>query len=50
VQQPIVLDDEWFGFPVKKGNTKLLNEVNAALKAMKEDGTYAKLHKKWFGN
>ena len=50
VQQPIVLDDEWFGFPVKKGNKELLDQVNAAMKAMKADGTYEKLHKKWFGN
>ncbi len=50
VQQPIVLNDEWFGFPVKKGNKELLDKLNAALKAMKEDGTYQQLHKKWFGH
>lgn len=32
---------------VKKGNTKLLNEINNALKLIKEDGTYQKVINKW---
>ena len=33
----------------KKGNTKLRDDVNKALKEMKEDGTYQKIYEKWFG-
>lgn len=32
---------------VKKGNTKLLNEINAALKIIKEDGTYQTILDSW---
>jgi polar amino acid transport system substrate-binding protein len=38
---------EQFGFPVKKGNTVLLTKLNAALVAMKQDGTLARLAEKW---
>lgn len=34
---------------VKKGNTELQKEINAALKAVKDDGTYGKMYAKWFG-
>jgi PAS domain S-box-containing protein len=34
-------------FAVKKGNTKLLNEINTALKAIKEDGSYQKVLDNW---
>ncbi|MBU8854974.1 MULTISPECIES: amino acid ABC transporter substrate-binding protein [Priestia] len=37
------------GFTFRKGNDKLVEEVNKALKDMKKDGTYAKISKKWFG-
>ncbi|RLQ97334.1 amino acid ABC transporter substrate-binding protein [Falsibacillus albus] len=36
-------------FMFRKGNDKLVKEVNKALKDMKEDGTYLKISKKWFG-
>lgn len=34
---------------INKGNEKELKEINAALQAMKKDGTYTKLYQKWFG-
>ena len=34
-------------FAVKKGNTKLLNEINNALQIIKSDGTYQKIIDKW---
>lgn len=36
-----------FGIAVKKGNTELLDKINAGLKNVKEDGTFDKLLKKW---
>lgn len=41
--------DEQLGMAVKKGNKPLLDKVNKALADAREDGTYAKLYKKWFG-
>ncbi|MFG2479395.1 transporter substrate-binding domain-containing protein [Streptomyces fagopyri] len=40
---------EQYGFTVKKGNTKLVDAVNAAIKGAKADGTYKKLYEKWIG-
>ncbi|BEP28756.1 transporter substrate-binding domain-containing protein [Helicovermis profundi] len=34
---------------VKKGNTELLSVINKGIKAIKSDGTYDKIYKKWFG-
>ena len=34
---------------VKKGNTELQKEINGALKSLRDDGTYDKLYKNWFG-
>ncbi len=36
-------------FAVKKGNDKLTEQLNKALATIKEDGTYAKISKKYFG-
>ncbi len=36
-------------FAVKEGNAELVKELNDALAAIKEDGTYADISKKWFG-
>ena len=44
------LDAEYFGFAVKKGNTEVKTAINAALKSMRDDGTYQKIYKKWFGD
>ncbi|KYG69593.1 ABC transporter substrate-binding protein [Bdellovibrio bacteriovorus] len=40
---------EHYGIAVKKGNTELLNKINAALQAIKKDGTYQKIYDKYFG-
>ncbi|MFC9076441.1 transporter substrate-binding domain-containing protein [Streptomyces sp. NPDC057062] len=40
---------EQYGFTVKKGNRKLLDAIDKALKDAKADGTYKKLYEKWIG-
>lgn len=37
-------------FAVKKGNTELQKEINEALKKVKDNGTYDKIYKEWFGD
>ena len=39
---------EFFGIVVKQGNKALLDKLNTALAAVKADGTYAQIYKKWF--
>ena len=39
----------YLGFYVKKGRTDLLNQINAGVKEVQADGTYQKIHDKWFG-
>ena len=41
-------DHEEYAFAVKKGNTELLDKLNAGLANMKENGTYDELVAKWF--
>lgn len=36
------LEPEEYAIAVKKGNTELVNKINAAIKAMQDDGTYKK--------
>ncbi|WP_109472141.1 transporter substrate-binding domain-containing protein [Ornithinimicrobium cavernae] len=36
-------------FAVREGNTELVDELNAALATIIEDGTYAEISEKWFG-
>ncbi|WP_182187659.1 basic amino acid ABC transporter substrate-binding protein [Pectinatus frisingensis] len=43
------LTSENYGIAVKKDNTKLVQEINDALKKLKENGEYNKIYKKWFG-
>lgn len=43
------LNAESYGFAVAKGNTELLEKINAGLKNVIENGTYDKLYDKWFG-
>ncbi|QCR32356.1 amino acid ABC transporter substrate-binding protein [Lysinibacillus sp. SGAir0095] len=43
------LAPEKYAVGVKKGNEELLNEVQAALDAMNEDGTSTEISTKWFG-
>jgi polar amino acid transport system substrate-binding protein len=40
--------DEHYGFAVSKDNPGLLKAMNFALKELIDDGTYAKIFKKWF--
>jgi polar amino acid transport system substrate-binding protein len=39
---------EYFGIVVKQGNKALRYKLNPALAAVKADGTYAQIYKKWF--
>ncbi len=39
---------EYFGIVVKQGNRDLLDKVTAGLTAIKADGTYATIYRKWF--
>lgn len=41
---------EPYGIAVNKGQTKFLKEINQALEAVRKDGTYDRLVKKWFGD
>ncbi len=43
------LAPEQYGIGVKKGNEALLNELQAALDEMNEDGTATEISEKWFG-
>lgn len=36
-------------FAVREGNTELVNDLNQALAAIIDDGTYAEISEKWFG-
>ncbi len=39
---------EQYGIAVHKNNDELLSKLNAGLKKIREDGTFAKIHEKWF--
>ena len=39
---------EYFGIVVKQGNKDLLAKLNKGLAAVKADGSYARIYKKWF--
>ena len=41
---------DFYAFPVKKGDDKLLQQLNAGLQQVRADGTYDKLYQKWFAN
>ncbi|MBS4754403.1 amino acid ABC transporter substrate-binding protein [Nocardioides sp. zg-ZUI104] len=40
--------DEQYGLAIKKGNTQLVEDVNEALTAMREDGTYDAIYNTYF--
>ena len=42
--------EEPYGIAVPKGDARLLELVNHTLKEMEQDGTYAALYEKWFGD
>ncbi|WP_211465252.1 basic amino acid ABC transporter substrate-binding protein [Collimonas silvisoli] len=39
---------QYFGMAVQKGNKALLDKINAGLKKIVADGSYAKIYKEWF--
>lgn len=43
-----VLNAESYGFAVKKGNTELLDKINAGLQNVIDNGTYDEIFDKWF--
>ncbi|MFH1038243.1 MAG: ABC transporter substrate-binding protein [PVC group bacterium] len=43
------LDHEQYGIAVKKGNEKLLKDLNAALEKIDQDGIYDEIYNRWFG-
>lgn len=45
----IKMGNELYGIATKKGNTELIQNINKALKELKEDGTYDALKEKYFG-
>ncbi len=40
--------NEEYGLAIKKGNTALVDDVNAQLKKMHDDGTYDEIYNKYF--
>lgn len=40
---------EHYGIALKKGNTKLLDEVNTAMDEIRKDGTFDRLYEEYFG-
>jgi polar amino acid transport system substrate-binding protein len=41
--------EEEYGVGMRKGDTKMVEAFNKALKEMKDDGTMKEIYKKWFG-
>ncbi|MBR3722813.1 MAG: basic amino acid ABC transporter substrate-binding protein [Selenomonadaceae bacterium] len=46
---PEKLTAENYGMAVRKDNKELQEKLNAALKKLKDNGEYQKIHEKWFG-
>lgn len=44
-----VLESDSYGFAIRKGNTELLDKINAGLKNVIENGKYTEIQKKYFG-
>lgn len=40
---------EYYGIAMQSGNKEMADKINAAIKKVKEDGTYNQIYKKWFG-
>lgn len=45
----ILTTGEKYGIAVKKGNTRLLEKIDAAMEEIRKDGTYDRLYKQYFG-
>ncbi|MDR2526472.1 MAG: transporter substrate-binding domain-containing protein, partial [Rickettsiales bacterium] len=41
--------DDFYGIAVRKKDKQLLNDLNEALKTIKQNGTYNKISMEWFG-
>ena len=46
----VIPTGEQYGFAVSKDNPTLKNQINASLKKLVDNGTYAKIFKKYFPN
>jgi ABC-type amino acid transport substrate-binding protein len=46
----VLTTGDQYGIAVRKGNAKLLKGINKAMNAIRKDGTYDRLYKKYFGN
>jgi len=44
-----LLSGEFYGIAVPKGKEDLLNQINDALKTLKENGTFDRIYMDWFG-
>lgn len=44
----VVMGEEQYAIAVKKGNADMVKKINEAMKALEEDGTFAKLKAKYF--
>lgn len=42
-------EEQYFGIGIAKGNTEVLNAVNAGLEKVIKSGAYNEVYKKWFG-
>ena len=42
--------EDQYGIGVKKGNNVVLTKINEGLAALKANGEYDKIYKKWFGD
>ena len=49
-EMPYVLSEDQYGFAVNKQNGELLAQLNSTLDAMKADGSFDKIYRKWFGS
>ena len=45
----LVENADVYGIAVQKGNSAMVEKLNKGLKAVKENGQYKELHKKYFG-
>jgi ABC-type amino acid transport substrate-binding protein/phage tail protein X len=45
-----LFSEEPYGFGVPKGDARLLQQIDTTLREMEQDGTYAALYEKWFGD
>lgn len=45
-----LFSQEFYGIGVKKGNKELLAKINKALTELRQDGTYDRIYKNYFGS